>query len=241
MRDDEALVSRSELTRGNAKPVFTIGHSTRPLEKFIDLLKAHAVTMLVDVRTIPRSRHNPQFNRDTLPLGLDAAGIGYTHMAGLGGLRHARPDSVNTGWHNLSFRGFADHMASPEFIRSLDQLIGIAQHDTIAIMCAEAVPWRCHRSLIADALIVRGLAVEEITGLTSTRRHILSGWARVDGEKVTYPSGPPGLNRGDETRSDTTASAKTKRLALTTRTKTVKKRSQRRNEERNEAESVTEA
>ncbi len=168
--------------------IFTIGHSTRPLEKFVELLKGHKVTMLVDVRTIPRSRHNPQYNRDVLPAGLAGAGITYTHMPGLGGLRHARSDSVNTGWHNLSFRGFADYMGSPEFVKSLEELIALADDDLIAIMCAEAVPWRCHRSLIADALFVRGLSVAEITGNGSSKPHVLTAWAHVDGLNITYPT-----------------------------------------------------
>ena len=213
-----------DLAFDNARPVFTIGHSTRPLDKFINLLKAHGVTRVVDVRTIPRSRHNPQFNRDTLPVGLEVAGIGYTHMARLGGLRHARPDSVNTGWHNLSFRGFADYMESPEFVKSLDELIDLAHRDTIAVMCAEAVPWRCHRSLIADALIARGRAVEEITGLTSTRPHTLADWAKVDGVQVTYPPGSPELNRNGETRSRVPASIKGKRRASTTSRKITKRK-----------------
>src|SRR5665213_2784055 len=148
------------------KMVFTIGHSTRSIETFIDMLKAHRVKRLVDVRTIPRSRHNPQFNRDALPETLLQAGIGYTHMEELGGLRHARKDSLNTGWHNASFRGFADYMQTPEFRKNLDDLIELARSEPIAIMCAEAVPWRCHRSLIADALLARGIEVREITSAT---------------------------------------------------------------------------
>ena len=123
--------------------VFTIGHSTRSIETFIDMLKAHGVQRLVDVRTIPRSRHNPQFNRDALPETLLQAGIGYTHMEELGGLRHARKDSLNTGWHNASFRGFADYMQTPEFRTGINALIQAAQREQLAIMCAEAVPWRC--------------------------------------------------------------------------------------------------
>ncbi|MGH8739238.1 MAG: DUF488 family protein, partial [Burkholderiales bacterium] len=144
--------------------VFTIGHSTRSLEELIELLKAHAVACVVDVRTIPRSRTNPQFNRETLPRTLNAAGIGYQHMPGLGGLRHARPDSPNMGWHNASFRGFADYMQTAEFAAAVQALIERANGNRVALMCAEAVPWRCHRSLIADALSVRGIAVEHIIG-----------------------------------------------------------------------------
>src|SRR4029077_8616526 len=141
---------------------YTVGHSTRTIEEFIALLKEQSIKRLVDVRTIPRSRHNPQFNRDELPKSLRGAHIGYTHMPELGGLRHARKDSSNTGWRNLSFRGFADYMQTPEFERALEKLIGMAARGRIAIVCAEAVPWRCHRSLIADALTARGIPVEDI-------------------------------------------------------------------------------
>ena len=129
-------------------------------------MQIHGVKQVVDVRTVPRSRNNPQFNRDTLPDALTAVGIGYEHKAGLGGLRHPRPDSVNSGWHNASFRGFADYMQTPEFAASLDSLIAFAKQQRIALTCAEAVPWRCHRSLIADALVVRGIQVEHIMNKT---------------------------------------------------------------------------
>ena len=155
---------------------------------FIALLLAHGVNQLVDVRTIPRSRHNPQFNRTRLPGPLRKAGIRYIHMAGLGGLRHARPDSINTGWRNASFRGFADYMQTPEFEKALDQLTQVAQERRTAIMCAEAVPWRCHRSLIGDALLVRGIRVEEIASLTRTRPHTLIPWARVRRNRLSYPA-----------------------------------------------------
>jgi uncharacterized protein (DUF488 family) len=168
--------------------VFTIGHSTRSIETFIDMLKAHGVKRLVDVRTIPRSRHNPQFNRDALPVTLLQAGIGYTHMEELGGLRHARKDSLNTGWHNASFRGFADYMQTPEFEAGLKALIQTAKRQQVAIMCAEAVPWRCHRSLIGDALEVRGIAVEDIMSATRTQAHELTSFATVEGSHVTYPA-----------------------------------------------------
>ncbi len=168
--------------------IFTIGHSTRTLEEFIRLLRAHAVTHVVDVRTIPRSRHNPQFNHDTLPAALKAAGVAYTHMTELGGLRHARPDSPNTGWRNASFRGYADYMQTPEFGKALDELIQLAKQDRIAVMCAEAVPWRCHRSLIADALLVRGIQTEDILSATQRRAHTLTPFARVDGERILYPA-----------------------------------------------------
>jgi uncharacterized protein (DUF488 family) len=166
----------------------TVGHSTRPIDEFIALLKDRGVKRLVDIRTVPRSRHNPQFNRDELPVSLKAAHIGYTHLPELGGLRRARKDSLNTGWRNLSFRGFADYMQSPEFDRGLQQLIDMGAHEPIAIMCAEAVPWRCHRSLIADALTARGIPVEDIIGAARAQPHKMTPFARVEGARVTYPA-----------------------------------------------------
>jgi uncharacterized protein (DUF488 family) len=168
--------------------VMTIGHSTRPVKELIRLLKAHQVKRLVDVRTVPRSRHNPQFNRSALSPALHSARLHYTYMAGLGGFRHARPDSLNAGWHNASFRGFADYMQTPEFRINLDKLIGLAKSERIAIMCAEAVPWRCHRSLIADALLARGIEVQEITSSTRTLPHTLTPWGKITGRQVTYPA-----------------------------------------------------
>lgn len=179
------------MKRRSPKPpivVWTIGHSTRTLEEFERLLQAHQLERLVDVRTVPRSRHNPQFNKTTLPAALRAVHIKYLHMPGLGGLRHARPDSRNTGWRNLSFRGYADYMQTPEFAESLDRLIELAKTQRVAIMCAEAVPWRCHRSLIADALLVRGIQAEEIVSDVRTQTHKLTPWAKVRGKKVTYPA-----------------------------------------------------
>ena len=172
----------------NARPVvFTIGHSTRTLQEFIELLKVHGVTSLIDVRTVPRSRHNPQFNRETLPHGLEAVGIGYTHTAGLGGFRRSSADSPNLGWKNVSFRGFADYMQTDEFAENLASLIERSASQCEALMCAEAVPWRCHRSLIADALVARGIRVEDIINATRTRVHELTSFARVDGTAITYP------------------------------------------------------
>lgn len=167
--------------------LFTIGHSTRPLEEFIRLLKAHGVQRVIDVRTIPRSRHNPQFNREQLSPALHRARIHYRYMPGLGGLRHARPDSANTGWHNASFRGYADYMQTPEFEDSVALCIAIAKRERVVLMCAEAVPWRCHRSLIADALLAKGIEANEITSGIRARPHSLTPWARVKGTHVTYP------------------------------------------------------
>ncbi|HEX9046710.1 MAG TPA: DUF488 domain-containing protein, partial [Verrucomicrobiae bacterium] len=168
-------------------PVLTIGHSTRPIEEFIRLLQAHGVACVVDVRTIPRSRHNPQFNTDTLKASLKKAGIGYRHMPGLGGLRHTTAASVNTGWRNSSFRGFADYMQTPQFTRALESLIQLANRRRVALMCAEAVPWRCHRSLIADALLVHGIPAEHIMSQTRRQPHQLTPFAKVQGRHIAYP------------------------------------------------------
>jgi len=170
--------------------VLTIGHSTRPIEEFVHLLDARGVKRLVDVRTVPRSRHNPQFNQDSLPQELERAGIAYAHMPSLGGLRHPRKDSLNLGWRNAGFRGFADYMQTPEFESALTNLIAMAEKERVAIMCAEALPWRCHRSLIADALLARGARVEDIFSLTSTQPHKLTPFAHVFGTEVTYPGLP---------------------------------------------------
>ncbi len=168
-------------------PVYTIGHSTRTLADFIRLLKNFGVTLVADVRTVPRSRHNPQFNKDTLPLDLAAAGLGYLHLPGLGGLRKTRPESPNQGWRSPAFRGFADYMQTPEFEAELAGLLDLARKQPTAVMCAEAVPWRCHRSLIADALTVRGVRVEHILGLEKSQPHHLTPFARVAGTRLSYP------------------------------------------------------
>ncbi len=168
------------------KVVFTIGHSTLTLDDFLSLLKTHSIEIVVDIRTVPRSRHNPQYNIETLPENLRKAGIGYRHMPGLGGLRHSRKDSPNTAWHNLSFRGFADYMQTEEFEKNLAELIRISSSAQIVLMCAEAVPWGCHRSLIADALLVRGIKVEHILGL-KTSPHKITPFAKVEGTEITYP------------------------------------------------------
>jgi uncharacterized protein (DUF488 family) len=168
--------------------IMTVGHSTRPIEEFIALLKAHGVKRVADVRTVPRSRHNPQFNRAELARALHSARLHYRHLPGLGGLRHARKDSINTAWRNASFRGYADYMQTPDFQTSLEELIALAKQERTAVMCAEAVPWRCHRSLIADALLVRGMEVREIAGSRQAKPHALTPWARVDGTHLTYPA-----------------------------------------------------
>lgn len=171
--------------------VLTIGHSTRPLEQLVALLRAHRVMRLVDVRTIPRSRHNPQFNLETLPEALAASGIAYRHFPGLGGLRPKKTDSINSGWRNPSFRAFADYMQTREFAENLEEMLVMARQEQVALMCAEAVPWRCHRSLIADALLLRGVRVEEIVSESRADPYKLTPFARVEGTTITYPSPEP--------------------------------------------------
>lgn len=170
----------------------TIGHSTRTLEFFIRMLKAHEITMVVDIRTVPRSKHNPQFNKETLPDKLKASSIKYVHMPGLGGLRRPLPDSQNKGWKNNSFRGFADYMQTQEFEDNLKILIDLTGQERCALMCAEAVPWRCHRSLISDALVIRGIKVEHIMNLSRTQPHKLTPFASVKYLHITYPPGNSG-------------------------------------------------
>jgi uncharacterized protein (DUF488 family) len=176
-------------TRLDGKPltVFTIGHSTRPIAEFIELLQANTVTQLLDIRTIPKSRHNPQFNSEALAASLSAVHIRHVHMKDLGGLRHARKDSINMGWRNASFRGYADYMQTAEFASALERAIELAELGPTALMCAEAVPWRCHRSLVADALLVRGIRVLEIVSAASPKEHTLTPFARVRGAEITYP------------------------------------------------------
>jgi uncharacterized protein (DUF488 family) len=167
--------------------VSTIGHSNRSIEEFIALLKQNHIGCLLDIRTVPKSRHNPQFGQDQLPESLSAAGIEYRYVRGLGGLRRPRPDSPNSGWRNTSFRGYADYMQTDEFAQNVEMVIGLAETRRCALMCAEAVPWRCHRSLVADALLVRGIPVEEIIGTQKPKPHKLTPFARVDGTHITYP------------------------------------------------------
>jgi uncharacterized protein (DUF488 family) len=174
--------------------IYTVGHSTRTLEAFIHILKAHSIAQVADIRTIPRSSHNPQFNQETLIGELAEAKITYMHLRGLGGLRHPRPDSKNVGWHNASFRGFADYMQTEEFYESLMNLINLAKGERTAIMCAEALPWRCHRYLIADALLVRGVRAEHILSPIKIMRHVLTPWAVIEGTCLSYPL-PQRVNR----------------------------------------------
>ncbi|QYF92605.1 DUF488 domain-containing protein [Massilia sp. PAMC28688] len=168
--------------------VCTIGHSTRPLTEFVTLLTANGIDCVVDVRTVPRSRHNPQYNQDALPQSLAPAGIAYQYFQDLGGLRHASKTSTNTGWRNASFRGYADHMQSPQFHAAVEQLVALAQTRRCVLMCAESVPWRCHRSMIGDALLVRGLQVEHIVSGAKRRPHKLTPFAHVQCCTITYPA-----------------------------------------------------
>lgn len=178
------------LTGNMTTTVFTIGHSTHPLEEFVGMLRAHDIDKLIDVRTVPGSRHNPQFGEAALRESMPGYGIRYEWMKQLGGLRHTTKTSVNTGWRNASFRGYADYMQTPEFDSAIDQLVAEAKISTVAIMCAEAVPWRCHRSLIGDALLVRGVKVLDIMSATSVRPHTLTSFSHVEGTRVTYPPAP---------------------------------------------------
>ena len=167
--------------------LWTVGHSTRPIDAFIDLLRAHEIRLLVDVRTIPRSRHNPQFNTDALTLSLRDAGLQYRHLPELGGLRKPKKDSINDGWRNASFRGYADYMQTEEFRAAIDALRMFSSQEQTTVMCAEAVPWRCHRSLIADALVMRGWEVRHIMSPENAAPHILTSFAHVEKGMLTYP------------------------------------------------------
>jgi uncharacterized protein (DUF488 family) len=185
---DEALEPPRAAPGWGKARVLAIGHSTRTLEEFVDLLRSCGVATLADIRTIPRSRRNPQFGQEVLASSLAGVGIRYVHLSRLGGLRHARRDSLNGGWRNASFRGYADHMQTGEFEEGLVELRALAREGPVAVMCAEAVPWRCHRSLLADALHARGVVVEHIVGKGRTRPHRLTPFAVRQGRRVTYPT-----------------------------------------------------
>lgn len=173
--------------------IYAIGHSTRPFDEFVEILKAHGITVLADIRTIPRSRHNPQYGQEALQRELPKTGIQYRHLPSLGGLRRPGKDSVNTGWQNTSFRGYADYMQTREFVSAVRDLMELAKGEHVAIMCAEGNPFRCHRLLVADALTVRGVRVLEISSRKSAREHKLTSFAHVQGTRVTYP--PPGSTK----------------------------------------------
>lgn len=167
--------------------IFTIGHSNRAIDEFIALLRAFDIEQVIDIRTIAKSRHNPQFNQADLRKALKNNRIGYRHLKGLGGLRHAKKDSINTAWRNASFRGYADYMQTNAFKENLERLMEYAQKKRVAIMCAEAVPWRCHRSLIADALLLNGFNVQDIMSATKSTAHAMTPWAKVGPGKIWYP------------------------------------------------------
>lgn len=167
--------------------VFTIGHSTRSLEELVELLKAYNIQEVVDIRTLPGSKHNPQFNKEKLAEFLKKHQIDYIHMKSLGGLRKPRKDSINTGWKASSFRGFADYMQTPKFQSALESLLEVVKNKRVAIMCAEAVPWQCHRNMIADALLVRNMSVKHIISISEVKEHKMTSFARVENTKITYP------------------------------------------------------
>ena len=167
--------------------VYTMGHSTRTLEEFVELLQAYSINLLVDVRTVPHSRHNPQFNKEILPTSLKPHNIKYIHMPEIGGLRHPQRDSINLAWENSGFRGYADYMQTQEFTDNLLKIVALARENCLALMCAEALPWKCHRNLLSDALVVRHVKVEHIISKDSTINHHLTEFAHVEGTKITYP------------------------------------------------------
>jgi uncharacterized protein (DUF488 family) len=185
---DALPLAKPHSTETPVTTIYTIGHSNRSAADFIAMLKAHDIAVLADVRTIPRSRHNPQFGGDALAATLAGESIRYVHMPDLGGLRRPRPDSINAGWRNDSFRGYADYMQTPAFADAVAGLIELGSAAPTAIMCAEAVPWRCHRSLVADALVARGIEAVEIASKTRSTPHKLTSFARVEGERVLYPA-----------------------------------------------------
>ncbi|MBI2912560.1 MAG: DUF488 domain-containing protein [Chloroflexi bacterium] len=177
--------------RAKGVELYTVGHSTRSLEELIEALQSHGVRLLVDIRSVPRSRHVPQSNQDVLAEALPAAGIGYLHMKALGGWRKdSRPDSPNTGWRSPGFRAYADYMLTEEFEAALAELLAHAQERPTAIMCAEATPYRCHRSLVSDALTARDVRVLHIMAPGKSQPHRLTSFARVEGSRVTYPPPP---------------------------------------------------
>jgi uncharacterized protein (DUF488 family) len=169
--------------------LYTIGHSTRPLEEFIALLRAHAITAVADVRRFPASRRHPHFGRERLAEALAAEHVAYVWIEALGGRRRARPDSPHTAWTNDAFRAYADHMDTPEFAHALAELLALARTHVPAVLCAEAVPWRCHRQLVADALVARGHEVRHVLGLDAAPPHRMTAFARVDGARIRYDSG----------------------------------------------------
>ncbi|MBV9303597.1 MAG: DUF488 domain-containing protein [Acidobacteriaceae bacterium] len=182
-RSDDVLAKASTVPK-----IYTIGHSTRAADEFLAILNAFGIELVADIRTVPRSRHNPQYEEKSLRSFLAEHRIEYIHLPALGGLRHPKKDSPNSGWRNASFRGYADYMQTPEFDTAIEDLMARAAEKRTVLMCAEAVPWRCHRSLVGDALLVRGVDVEDIMSEKSSRSHQLTPWARVERYQVTYPN-----------------------------------------------------
>lgn len=174
--------------------IYTIGHSTRPQRELIDILHHHGILLLVDVRTVPQSRYNPQFNRSELQIAIPQASIEYLHFPGLGGLRKATADSPNTGWKEGGFRGFADYMLTSEFSLAVELLLRTAEGKRTAIMCAEASPQHCHRLLLSDAFVARGIEVTHILGMDKTETHKLTPFARLEGTKLLYPPAQSALD-----------------------------------------------
>ena len=168
--------------------MFTIGHSTRSQDEFLTLLGQHTIDQLADIRRYPGSKRYPHFGSDAMAVWLPENDVRYVHMPELGGRRKPLADSPNTAWRNEQFRAYADYMATDAFRAAIDALQALSAGARIAIMCAEAVPWRCHRSLIADALLVRGIVVSEITSGVRAKPHVLTPWARVKGTRLTYPA-----------------------------------------------------
>lgn len=188
MTDESAANRRSVSGSPDVNHIFTIGHSTRSIEEFIEALRRHDVAQLVDIRSIPGSRHVPQFAKSAMETTLPKAGIEYVHLKELGGRRNKSANSVNGAWHNASFRNYADYMQTKEFSDGIDHLLKLAKKTPSAIMCAEAVPWRCHRRLVADALTVRGVNVSDIMNETTAKPHVMTPFAVVNGTQVTYPA-----------------------------------------------------
>lgn len=183
-------MKRADMVRPEtySEPIFTIGHSTRTFERFADLLRGNGAAFVVDVRRFPHSRRHPQFDQESLTEELQGVSVGYAHLPGLGGRRKSVPDSPNTGWRNISFRGYADHMRTPEFREDFRRLMEMCGRERVCLMCSEAVWWRCHRRMISDALVARGFLVEHILGETQPKLHTLTPFAEVeDGVELLYP------------------------------------------------------
>lgn len=188
MNDQSTPADNTRLCPAEGPALFTVGHSTRPIEDFIEMLRTNDVDLLIDVRTVPKSRHNPQFGTTELARSLPEAGIEYRHEAALGGLRHAARESVNGAWRNASFRGYADYMQTEAFETALQKIIAVGREHRLALMCAEGNPFRCHRTLIADGLFAHGIVSCEITASGRPKPHRLTAFATVTGTQVTYPA-----------------------------------------------------